>query len=205
MTEDLMEKLARAGCITISIGIESGNDRIREKILKKGIKKDDIIKASEAIRKYGLKFRTYNMIGMPGETIDQAYETIELNSLIKTDYPWASIYQPYPRTHLGDYAIKNGYVDENMKREDFPISFFKGSIINQENIKHLVNIQKLFYLLVKFPGLQKMSRRFVKFPLYWFFEGVFSVTYIVCTASSYNLKLWESFFLALRMRNLFRK
>ena len=98
VTEELVKKLAWAGCIRISIGLESGNDFIREKILKKTIKREEIIKATSLFKKHKIKFRTYNMIGSPGETIDNAFETIELNSLIKTDYPWASIIQPYPRT-----------------------------------------------------------------------------------------------------------
>ena len=88
--------------------------------------------------------------------------------------------------------------------EDYPISFMKGSLIKQDNIKQLVNIQKLFYLLVKFPKLQRISRKLIQYPLGLLFEGIFYVTYIIGSAQSYNLKLWESFYLALRMRNLYK-
>jgi anaerobic magnesium-protoporphyrin IX monomethyl ester cyclase len=203
VTKELVKKLAWAGCIRISIGLESGSDYIREKILKKTVKKDELIKAAEYFKKYKIKFRTYNMIGSPGETIENAYETIELNTQIKTDYPWASIIQPYPRTELGEYVEKNGFVEGSLNVDGYPISFMKGSIIKQENIKQLIYIQKLFYLLVKFPKLQKISRKLIKYPLGFLFEIIFYITYIIGSAQSYNLKLWESFLLALRMRKLY--
>ena len=46
------------------------------------------------------------MIGLPGETLEQALKTVDLNARIKTDYPWCSIYQPYPETELGTYALE---------------------------------------------------------------------------------------------------
>jgi anaerobic magnesium-protoporphyrin IX monomethyl ester cyclase len=203
VTDELIEKLAWAGCIRISVGLESGNDFIREKILKKTIKREEIIKAAGLFKKHKIKFRTYNMIGSPGETVDNAFETIELNSKIKTDYPWASIIQPYPRTELGEYVEQKGFSDKSLDVEKYPISFMKESLIKQENIKQLINVQKLFYLLVKFPNLQKLARKLIKYPLGLLFEAIFSITYIIGSAQSYNLKLHESLILAFKMRKLY--
>ena len=48
------------------------------------------------------------MIGIPGETIENIMETIQLNALIRPYIVWLSTFNPYPGTELFDWIEKNG-------------------------------------------------------------------------------------------------
>lgn len=100
--EDKIRVLSDNGCEWLSLGIESGNDRI----LQKSNKKMDIRQNYEAIRlahKYGIKTKGFFIIGLPGETEKTARQTINysrmLNSvgLTKADFYFLT---PFPGTPI---------------------------------------------------------------------------------------------------------
>ncbi len=75
--EDVLYWMRRAGCIQISYGVESGSDRIREK-LKKHISRETVKKAFMLTRRYGILPRVYFIYGAPGENRETIQETIAL-------------------------------------------------------------------------------------------------------------------------------
>ena len=98
VTEDIIRALKEAGCITLLFAIESGNDYIRNQVLKRNITEEPIVNTARLCHKYGLMTYVQNMVGLPDETLDNIWETIMLNIKCEPSYSWVSIYQPYPRT-----------------------------------------------------------------------------------------------------------
>ncbi|MHA1132270.1 MAG: B12-binding domain-containing radical SAM protein, partial [Candidatus Helarchaeota archaeon] len=82
LDKDLIKQLRAANCYSIKIGIESGNEYIRNKIFKKGITLQQILSTAVLIKKSGLKLQINNILGAPGETLETALETFELNRKI---------------------------------------------------------------------------------------------------------------------------
>jgi len=203
LDEELAEALKAGGCHLVSLGVESGNDYLREKVLKKTVTREQIEKAAALLRKHKIRFRTYNMLCLPGETLEQAMETVLLNARIKVDCPWASIVQPYPRTALGEYVVENGFVDASFDPSDMRASFFKESVFSQPDTKAIENLQKLFWVAVKFPSLAPLIKRLVRLPLGPVYDLVFQGTYLLNTARAYRLPLWFTAWLGLRMRRLY--
>ena len=64
---ELLKKLKKAGCFTIVVGFESGNNDTLKKI-KKGTTKEDNLNAAKLIKKSGLPIFGFFMIGFPWET-----------------------------------------------------------------------------------------------------------------------------------------
>lgn len=206
VTEDLVKNLSEAGCRRVSLGIESGNEYIREKILHKGITNEKIIETGNLLRKYKMKFRTYNMFGLPEETLDRAFETVLINQKIKTDYPWAAIAQPFPGTELFTYMQANGMIKGDVDIDKINTSFFKESIVQDKEIGKLVNLQKLFYLVVKFPVLNKTVKTLVHYNwLRFLYEAVFKVTYIINSAGSYNTSIFRTLVHAFKMNKMYNR
>jgi anaerobic magnesium-protoporphyrin IX monomethyl ester cyclase len=75
--EEVLYWMRKAGCIQISFGIESGSEKIRERLNKK-LKNDQIKRAFEMTTKYGILPRAYFIYGSPGETWETIQETIDL-------------------------------------------------------------------------------------------------------------------------------
>ena len=95
-----IKALKDAGCITVVTAIESGDEHIRNNILKRNMTEKQILDACSVFRKHGLKIYIGNMIGLPDETLDMSFKTVELNARCKPSYSNVSIYMPYPGTEL---------------------------------------------------------------------------------------------------------
>ncbi len=191
-TEPLVRAMKRAGCYIAYFGIESGNAHIRNDILGKNISKDQIIHTAYLLRKYGIKIGTFNMVGMPGETIENAWETVKLNRLIRADYPWCSIIQPYPGTDLARKAKAMGFLDENYGVNQLRQSYFNDSVIQNRDISKLVVLQKLFYIAVKYPSLDFLTEWLInaadtQFLARWLFNITFAYRY----SKTYKMPFWE--------------
>ena len=61
--------MAKAGCIRVKIGFESGSDRIL-KLIQKDETTDDMRKGAKMLKDAGVPFTGYFMIGFPEETDD---------------------------------------------------------------------------------------------------------------------------------------
>jgi len=109
LTEDMVKLLKYAGCRTISMSIEAGNPDIRNGILKRGMSDEQIINAHRLCDKYGIYTFTNCILGLPGTSIDNDIESIDL--AIKAKVTWAEfpIFYPYPKTELGQYAVEMGF------------------------------------------------------------------------------------------------
>ena len=104
VTPEKIELLKQAGCASVGMGLETGNPDLRNEILKRNMSDEQIIEASRLIREAGIELLTTNMLGLPGGTLENDFETLALNHACKPAYANAFLYQPYPRTELGEYA-----------------------------------------------------------------------------------------------------
>ena len=115
LSEKTLELLQETGFNAISIGIESGSQKVLD-FIGKGITLEQIYKADEILTKRGF-FKTYTIMSyLPGETIDDVKKTLELViKLAKTSlycpFPFGGIskYTPRPGTELYDESVKMGF------------------------------------------------------------------------------------------------
>lgn len=107
LDEELLFLMKKSGCTRVKIGVESGSERILKNI-KKGITKDQIRRAVSLIRKAGLDFTIYLMIGFPTETDEEVHETIDFARELDPKYYSLSILAPYPGTEIYDDIVKLG-------------------------------------------------------------------------------------------------
>lgn len=161
--EEMVKALKNAGCYTVVTGVESGNEYIRNKILKRGISEKEIILASNLFNKYGLKTILQNMVGLPDETLGMAFQTLALNIKCKPTYSWVSIFQPYPKTELCEYSKEKGYFNGDI--DSFKESYFYKSEMRIKDIKRMERLHHLFSLCVAFPVLTPLMKILIKLPL----------------------------------------
>ncbi len=173
--EELVKALKQGGCISCVFGLESGVERIRNGVLQKGISEEQIRNAAALFRKYKIQFGTYNMLGLPTETIEDAWQTVKLNAEIRPDFPWCSILQPYPGTKIHQDMEKS--LGKKIASDAIQASYFTASVIDNPDIKQMENLQKLFHLAVRVPALQPAIRKLVKLPPNFFFTLIFQACY----------------------------
>jgi len=150
LDQETVSEMKKNSCESVFFGIESGDESLRNDLLGKEISDENIRVGSTLLKKHKIKFRTYNMVGFPGETIAQAFKTVQINIDIKTDFPWCSIFFPYPGTRLGSYAIEKGYLSGDWSYDHAENSFHTTSpLLNPERDK-LINLHKFFQTAVLF-------------------------------------------------------
>lgn len=128
MTEDTVRRMAEAGCYMIDVGVESGDEEIRRKYLRRMMTDEQMKNAFSWFRKYGITSLTYNIVGLPHEDLHKALKTVKLNVDLNADRVIPNIFYPYPMTVLHDIAKEAGFVPDvippdtkvALKQENFP-------------------------------------------------------------------------------------
>jgi anaerobic magnesium-protoporphyrin IX monomethyl ester cyclase len=171
------KKLFEAGCRSVFFGVESGNEKLRNDVLVKQLSNDQILRAAHLLHEAGIKFRTYNIVGLPDETLEDAFSTVEMNIKIKADYPWCSIFSPFPGTALTDYAFAKGYLSPTFEYAQISKSFFLDSPLNIPNAREKQNLQKFFQTAVLWPWTFGLVKQLIKLPPNFLFKAWFGVVY----------------------------
>ncbi|MFC1806924.1 B12-binding domain-containing radical SAM protein [Candidatus Omnitrophota bacterium] len=160
-TEKTVKKLKESNCVYVWLGIESGNPHLRQLVLNRDITDQQIYQASKWIKEYGLKLSTFNMIGLPGETIENAFETVQLNVKCRPDYAWVSMLQPYPDTELYNFSLKNNLLKSEHRIE---ANFHNSTPFKLKDEKQVENLHDFFAIAVNFKFLIPLIRQTIKLP-----------------------------------------
>ena len=202
MDEEIARLLKDSGCHTVSFGIETGNERIRGEILQKKITNEEIINCGNILRKNGIRIQTSNMFCLPGETLDDALDTIRINIKIKANFTYSTIFMPFPETNLAKYCIENGYLKEGFSFKDLPKSFLTHSVLTLKDKDKIENVQKISHFLIRHP--------FLLVPIEWVvrnfkFKGLFYPLLFIGTFLRYKEERQISFLNAITFLWRFRK
>ncbi len=129
---ELLQKMKNSGCYKILFGIESGNQKILNRI-KKGITLDKVREAVMLTKKAGMEVAGAFMIGLPGETEETMQDTINFAKSIKLDYAKISITIPLPATELFNELESKGLI-KTRQWEDFKFYSVPSAIYDHENL-----------------------------------------------------------------------
>ncbi|MCP4679577.1 MAG: radical SAM protein [Deltaproteobacteria bacterium] len=163
--DDIADGLKESGCSRVMFGVESGNTRVRREVMNRKIDEEQIRRCAALLRIRGIPFQTFNIVGSPTETIDEALDTLRLNREIRPCFSWCSIAQPYPGTQLEKIWRKEGGMSSRRGGQDaIKQSYFETSVIDSRDGNALANLQKLFGLLVRLPIPEQFVRRLITLP-----------------------------------------
>ena len=114
--EQSLALAAKAGGEIALIGIESGDEEYREKMLARKVSDQEVLEAFANAKKAGLATYSFNIVGFPGETKEMIRKTIDLNRLAKPDVVQVTIFYPFPGTALFDECVEKGYLPAEGKK-----------------------------------------------------------------------------------------
>lgn len=148
MDEERIALLRQAGCTMVTIGLESGSERLRREVLHRPpMTNAQVVEAARRLREHGIGLATYNIIGLPTETVDEVLETIRLNARIRPLKINDFIFQPYPNTEIYDLSVRLGIYDPD---RPLPNNWRNTSVLTQEQLPtdHVVFLHRYFKMLV---------------------------------------------------------
>jgi radical SAM superfamily enzyme YgiQ (UPF0313 family) len=171
VTDEKIALFKDAGCVSVSFGLEAGNDRLRNAVLNRNMSREEILGAADILRRHDIAFMTNNMLGLPTGSLETDFETLELNIQCRPAYANVFLFQPYPKTALGEWAYEHGWMMGSF--DDLSGSVSSDTVIkfgSDAEKQQIENLQKLFALGVQFPWLLPAIRRLIRLPtnrLFW--------------------------------------
>lgn len=124
LSRAMLQEMKDSGCELIRIGIESGNQWLREKVLNRKMSNEQIINAFQLAEDVGIKTYAFIMVGLPYETPEMIEETIELIKKIRPNHTQVSTFYPFPGTKLYQLCKGKGYLTDKTET-----SFLTGSSV----------------------------------------------------------------------------
>jgi len=117
LDDELLKLMKKSGCYQINLGIESGNEQVLRKIIRKPFKLEKVRDIVEKIRENGIWAHGFFILGMPGETKQTITDTIIFATSLNLDSASFFIATPYPGTELYDICKENGYIQDYDMRD----------------------------------------------------------------------------------------
>jgi magnesium-protoporphyrin IX monomethyl ester (oxidative) cyclase len=161
-----MDKMKASGCCNLNFPIESGNPDVLKNVIRKPVNLEKIGPLVAHARNIGLPVGMFFVIGMPGESEAQIWDTFRFARKMGVYNPHVSVATPYPGTELFDMCVEKKYLRENFSLDDlfiraFPISTEK---ITREHLKEVYEAGQryLFWSYIKDRPLEVLHKFFIK-------------------------------------------
>ena len=135
--------MERAGCHSLSVGVEFGSQRILD-LTKKGMNIETIKKKIALFKKSNIRVTGFFMMGYPGETKEDIKKTIKLAKELDIDRAQFNNFMPLPGSEIYNVLKEEGKLDK--LRIDHFFVHDVGFIPEGMTEKELKKLQKKAYL-----------------------------------------------------------
>ena len=147
VNDDVIASLRRAGCTWINFGVESGNEWLREHILKRLHSNEKIKEAFVLSKKHGIKTFSFNMVGLPFETKSMAIDTMKLNRELRPNYGKCFYFFPYIGTELHQLCVDYGLLGNKVESVSgyLEAASLKGIFMPCNEVKRIFQLMNSFF------------------------------------------------------------
>jgi len=160
--DEMLGLLKKAGCHSAILSVDSTSHYIREKILKRKMLTEDIIRNLRKIREHGIHTLVNFMLAAPGSTLQDDMDALELSRKADVSYTAFSTTVPIQKTELFDYCVENNIIDPGTYVGDMSGRSSLGCFSEREkDIRY--NLYLLGPIIAKMPWvLYKMGLSLIK-------------------------------------------
>ena len=168
VTPEILNLMKKAGCWSISYGIETGDEDVM-KFIGKNITIDKIEQAVRFTKKAGILSKGFFILGHPTETRDTIKKTIDFALRIPLDDISVSMMTPFPGSRLHEIALQYGEFENNWRKmNELNVVFIPKGLTENDLEGYSREFLKRFYLrrskITNYIG--RIIRNPKSFPLY---------------------------------------
>jgi radical SAM superfamily enzyme YgiQ (UPF0313 family) len=147
--QELLDAMAASGLRRIMYGFESGGQAGIDSI-KKSFKIDQARSAVAMTKKAGVEIIGFFMLGVPGETVASADQTINYSVSLNIDFAKFTIFSPFPGTKVYEDMLADGTIKEtriwstftNYPSKETPAAYIPEALTNDD----LIRLQRKAFL-----------------------------------------------------------
>jgi anaerobic magnesium-protoporphyrin IX monomethyl ester cyclase len=137
--EDLLRMLKRAGCLMVSIGIESADPALLDRH-KSGVTLEEVMNAVARIKSCGLRVKGLFMMGLPGETEESITRTSDFVMDLGLDDMNMSKFTPFPGAPIWPTLEEDGVFLEDWRQMNcLNFVFIPKGIASRERLDYFYN------------------------------------------------------------------
>ena len=188
VTDEMAFYLKKAGCFSICMSIESADDDIRIRMMRRKTSKRQLKDAFRIFKKHRINVYANTMLALPFTTLEHDIASLDFAIKVQPDMPNFSIFMPYPGTDLGDYCsqadiyeLEKDNINYGM-RNISPLSCF-----SEKQKKAQYNLCELAIVAVKFPLLRNFI---VKYLIYCKPNKIFFLIHYIFAVTAYGRKIF---------------
>ena len=142
INEENAQLFKDSNCYEIYIGIESADEYIRNKILKRNLTLKQIENAFSLCHKHNIRTVSYNIVGSPFEGKEAIMSTLKLNARLNIKTIKASLFYPFPGTELEKICRDNSLIEK-----EWNMDYFTDSLLNfDRGMKEFIYFIRRFFI-----------------------------------------------------------
>lgn len=126
--------MAKSGCIAVTLGLETGSQRMLD-FINKGITLKEMEGTFWLLVKHKIRASTYIVHGFPTETIEDFRATDEMLKRLDRPYYLYNRFKPLPGTVLFDYCVKHNLISVPNRLAEWPTFIMEHS--NRLNVSQV--------------------------------------------------------------------
>lgn len=158
LNPSILEKCKASKCTYLRIGVESANETVSKKIVRKHLDLKTVVDVAKQCQKIGIDLDAFYMIGLPGETTSQMEETIDFAILHERTHgltPYGMFTAtPLIGTDLYKMCVDRGYITSELSFNNMATATQGEGMISTEEFSP----EKLKTLLKKYRQRHLMAR-----------------------------------------------
>jgi len=200
LDEELINAMKEAGCIGIEMGVQTMNEELRKKYLKRFEKDKDIINTMKLAQKYNIPLKIDHLFGIPDQTEEDHIRAFLIYKKFNISHVSTFFLMLYPKLEINKILLEKGMIDNNTL-----VDIEKGNISNfhkhpaVEVDPNILKLEAMAALIPIFPYnfikliLKKRLYRMMPNSLpFWFFrfliyflEAIFSKQHVMSRREMY--------------------
>jgi len=188
VTDEMAFYLKKAGCFSICMSIETADDDLRIRMMRRNVTKQQLENAFDTFRKHKINCYANSMLALPFTTLGHDIASVDFAIKVQPDMPNFCTFMPYPGTDLGDYCADAGIYNPEQDSIDYGIKNTSPLRCFSEKEKEVrYNLCQLAIVAVKFPFLRNLI---VKHLIYWRPNKIFFFIHYIFAVTAYGRKIF---------------
>lgn len=183
----LMKRMQQAGCWCVLFGVESGVQK-NLNVLRKHQTVDQVRKAVREAKEAGLEVYTPFIIGIPGETYEEALESVNFAMELDAHYVNFHTMAPFAGTELYDKVERYGTLTGNEANYNFEQAGFVPRTLTREQIFELRKLAfRRFYMRPSYM-IKRLLKTRTRADLRTLMTGAKSLYYLAVRGEAFRFK-----------------
>ena len=149
----VLKLLRKAGCFSVHLSVDSTSRDVRENVLKREMRSEDIVERLRKVGQHGINTWVNYMLAAPDSTLQDDLDTIRFSRESKITYASYSTTVPMEKTELYDYCVQKGLIDPLVHIADMHDLGEKSTLscFSEKEKKVRLNILLMGALIAKLP------------------------------------------------------